>query len=90
MGPSALTAPAATIQCQTHQLGALSCHTQRKQLDILAAETRQIALSSSLIRLFSHREAQAWSCDPPARSIDAVLYYQRVWWAYAAAGATIP
>ena len=37
--------------------------------------------TSSLIRLFSHREAQARSCDPPARSIDAVLYYQRVWWA---------
>ena len=46
MGPSALTAPAATIQCQTHQLGALSRHTQRKQPDILAAETRQIALST--------------------------------------------
>ena len=35
--------------------------------------------SASLIRLFSHREAQARSCDPPTRSIDAVLYYQRVW-----------
>ena len=37
--------------------------------------------TSSLIRLFSHREAQARSCDPPATSIDAVPSHQRVWWA---------